>query len=158
MPEAKMKARDAISGSLARCYVTVENIRYHMLDMIDFEAKYTPKIVEVPILGQVSKGHKPAGASGTFTGTIHYNTSTFRKIMYQYKINGYMPYFDIQVTNEDPTSTIGSQTTILKDCLLDEQIVAKFDTNADYLSETISGTFDDWELPTEFDLLEGVTN
>jgi len=64
--------------------------------------------------------------------------------------------FDIQVTNEDPTSSVGRQTIIHKDCNLDSGILAKFDADAEYLDEEISGTFEDWEMPEEFSLLDGM--
>lgn len=40
-------------------------------------------------------------------------------------------YFDIQITNEDPTNGVGRQTVILKDCNLDGGILAKFDADAE---------------------------
>ncbi len=41
----------------------------------------------------------------------------------------------MQITNDDPTSGVGRQTIILKDCNLDGGTLAKFDANADYLEE-----------------------
>ena len=67
-----------------------------------------------------------------------------------------MLYFDIQVTNEDPTSAVGRQTIILKNCLFEGGILAKFDADSEYLDEDLSGTFDDWEMPEKFSLLEGM--
>jgi len=56
-------------------------------------------------------------------------------------------YFDIQVTNEDATSSVGRQTVILKDCNLDGGILTKFDADAEYLNENIDFTFEDFENP-----------
>ena len=113
-------------------------------------------IVEVPILGRVSKGHKAVGGNGEWSGTAHFNQSKLRELLLQYKRQGEMLYFDIQVTNEDPTSRIGRQTVILKDCLMEGGILAKFDADAEYLDEEISGTFEDWDMPEKFTDLEGI--
>ena len=111
---------------------------------------------EIPILGQVGKGHKPTYGSGEWSGTAHYNQSVLRDVMLRYKNRGQMLYFDIQVTNEDPTSAVGRQTIILKNCLFEGGILAKFDADSEYLDEDLSGTFDDWEMPEKFSLLEGM--
>lgn len=59
-------------------------------------------------------------------------------------------YFDIQVTNEDPTSSIGAQTVLLKDCNLDSVVLASFDVDADVLEEDVDFTFSDADLLEKF--------
>lgn len=151
-----MHAKDAISGSLAECFVTIEGNRYNFMQLISFEAEIEKTKTEVPILGKTGKGNKATGWTGTFSGTAHYNQSIMRKLLLRYKNTGEDIYFDIQVTNEDPTSTVGRQTVILKDCNLDGGILAKFDADADYLDEDIEGTFEDFEIPETFAMLSGM--
>ena len=62
--------------------------------------------------------------------------------MYRYKSTGEDVYFDIQVTNDDPTSSAGRQTVILKDCNIDGGVLARFDADDDYLDEELSFTFE----------------
>ena len=50
-----MNAKDAVSGSLGECYVTLEGKRYNLMTAIKFEASYEKTKTEVPILGKVSK-------------------------------------------------------------------------------------------------------
>ena len=78
-----------------------------------------------------------------------------RKLLLLYKETGEDIYFDIQITNEDKTSGAGRQTVILKDCNIDGGILAKFDADADYLDEDFDFTFEDFEMPEEFDDLDG---
>ncbi len=151
-----MNAKDAIYGSLAECFVTIDGNRYNFMQAINLEATMEKTKVEVPILGKTGKGNKAAGWKGTGSATFHYNTSIFRELLYRYKENGEDIYFDIQVTNEDPTSSVGSQTVILKDCNLDGGILAKFDADSDYLNEDASFTFEDWEMPEKFTMIEGM--
>jgi hypothetical protein len=76
--------------------------------------------------------------------------------MIRYAKTGEDFYFDIQVTNEDPTSSVGRQTVILKDCNLDSAIMAQFDADSTYLTETLDFTFESVEMSEEFSLLAGM--
>lgn len=156
MGKITMNARDAISAPLAECYVTIEGNRYNFMQAIDLEATFEKNKTEVPILGKTAKGNKASGWSGSGSATFHYNTSLFRKLFLRYKETGEDVYFDIQVTNEDPTSTIGRQTVILKDCNMDGGTLAKFDADGEYLDESMDFTFEDFEMPEEFSMLNGM--
>jgi len=151
-----MHAKDAISASLAECFITIDGNRYNFMQAIDLEATFEKQKTEVPILGKTGRGNKSTGWRGTGTATFHYNTSIFRELLYRYKNTGEDIYFDIQVTNEDPTSSVGRQTVILKDCNIDGGILAKFDADADYLDETLDFTFEDFEIPEKFNMLPGM--
>lgn len=151
-----MNAKDAISASLAECFVTIEGQRYNFMQCINLEANFEKNKTEVPILGKTGKGNKTTGWSGSGSATFHYNTSIFRELMLRYKNTGEDVYFDIQVTNEDPTSKVGRQTIILKDCNIDGGILTKFDADADYLDEDMDFTFEDFEIPEKFALLNGM--
>lgn len=151
-----MNANDAVYGSLAECYVTLDGNRYNLMQLYEFESAYEVNIVEVPILGRVTKGQKPAGGKGTWSGTAHYNQSIFRKWILKYKNTGELVPFDIQVTNEDPSSSAGRQTIVLRGCLLDKVMLAKYSAGDEILDEEVSGTFDDWDMPESFSLLNGM--
>lgn len=151
-----MNAKDSVSASLAECFVTIDGNRYNFMQAINLEAKFEKTKTEVPILGKTGKGNKSTGWKGTGNATFHYNTSIFRELLYRYKNTGEDIYFDIQVTNEDPTSSVGRQTVILKGCNLDGGVLTKFDADADYLDEDIDFTFEDFEMPEKFTLLAGM--
>ena len=126
------------------------------MQAINLEAEMKKTKQEVPILGKTGKGNKATGWSGVGKATFHYNSSVFRELLYKFKEKGEDMYFDIQVTNEDPTSDVGRQTVILKDCNLDGGIIAKFDATAKFLDEEYSFTFEDWEMPEKFTVLTGM--
>ena len=151
-----MNAGDTIAGSLAECYVTIEGNRYNFMQAINLEASIEKVKTEVPILGKTGKGNKAAGWKGTGSATFHYNTSIFRQLLKRYKDTGEDVYFDIQVSNEDPTSRVGRQTVILKDCNIDGGVLTKFDANAEYLEEEMDFTFEDFEIPEKFAPLAGM--
>ena len=151
-----MHARDSISGKMASCFVTIGDKRYNFMQAINLEANFEKNKTEVPILGKTGTGNKSTGWSGTGSATFHYNTSIFRELMAKFKDTGADVYFDIQVTNEDPTSTVGKQTVILKDCNIDGGILAKFDADADYLDEDMDFTFEDFSIKDKFGNLTGM--
>lgn len=151
-----MNAWDAVSASKAECFVTIEGNRYNFMQAINLEAKIEKTKTEVPILGRSMKGNKTVGLKGTGSATFHFNTSIFRKILYDFQKSGKDIYFDIQVTNEDPASNVGRQTVILKDCNLDGGTIAKFDADAEYLEDEFDFTFESWEMPEIFGSLEGM--
>lgn len=151
-----MNAKDAVSATLAECYVTIEGNRYLFMQAINLEANFEKNKSELPILGKTGKGNRSTGWKGSGSAEFYYNTPIFRQLLYRYKETGEDVYFDIQVTNEDPTSSVGRQTVILKDCNMDGGVLAKFDADGEYLTEEFDFTFDDFEIPEEFDLLTGM--
>ena len=48
---AIMNGKDAISGSLGKCFVTIGNNRYNFMQAISLEASMEKTKTEVPILG-----------------------------------------------------------------------------------------------------------
>ena len=156
MNNTVMEAKDAVYGSLAECFVTINDDRYNFMSLTEFESKWEVNITDVPILGKVGMGHKAAGGKGTWSGTAHYNQSIFRKMADAYQKTGVMPYFEIQVTNEDPTSAVGRQTVIHHGCLCDTFTLAKFQAGEELLEEDVSGTFESWDMPETFSLLTGM--
>ncbi len=156
MKNRTMESKEAISASLAECFVTIEGNRYNFMQAINLEASMEKTKTKIPILGKTGKGNKATGWEGSGSATFYCNTSIFREILYRFKETGEDVYFDIQVTNEDPTSSVGRQTVVLKNCNMDGGLLAKFDADAEYLEEDMDFTFDDWEMPEEFKLLPGM--
>ena len=151
-----MNAGDAVSASLAECYVTIEGNRYNFMQAINLEASIEKKKMQVPVLGRVGRGNKGVSWSGSGKATFHYNSSIFRELLYRFKESGEDMYFDIQITNEDPVSSVGRQTVILKDCNIDGGVLTKFDADAEYLEESLDFTFEDFEMPETFTPLAGM--
>ncbi len=155
MPKVTMKSGDTISASLAECFATIDGRRYNFMQAINLEAKFEKQKVEVPLLGKTGKGNKSVGWKGTGSSKFHYNTSIFREMMLRYKETGEDVYFDIQITNEDPTSSVGRQTIMLYGCNINGGILAKFDADANYLDEDMDFTFEDFDMPEKFKELLG---
>jgi hypothetical protein len=126
------------------------------MQAINLEANFEKTKTEVPVLGKTGTGNKSTGWKGSGSATFHYNTSIFREMLLNYKDTGKDVYFEIQVTNEDPTSSAGRQTIVFMDCNIDGGILAKFDADGEYLDEEFDFTFEDFKMPESFTLLAGM--
>lgn len=150
-----LKAGDVISGQEATATMLVHNADgtttvENMFWAKSLEATAEIKKTEVYTLGKRGAQNKPNGWSGSGNMTIYYVTSLFRRMMLSYIKTGVPVYFDLTVTNNDPGSSISSQTTVLKNCCLDSVIIAKFDVESEVLDESVDFTFDGVDMSTEF--------
>jgi len=151
-----MKGKDTIAAKLAECFITISGNRYNFMQMIDFEGTVEKKKSAIPILGRIMEGNKAVGMSGKFSATAHYNQSILRQLLVDYKNTGTDVYFEIQITNDDPTSAAGRQTIVFVDCNMDGGALAKFDADGEYIDEKIEGTFEDFNMPETFTSLDGM--
>lgn len=145
-----LKAGDTISGQEARAYITIEGRNEELFYAKKLESKVEKQKTEIKTLGKRGVQNKAAGWKGTGTLTIYYATSLFRELMLKYMKEGVDTYFDITVTNEDPTSNIGRQTIVLKGCNLDEVSMGAFDVDTEVLEEDMAFTFEDVDILDEF--------
>lgn len=145
-----MKAEDAISGKEGTLYATIDGNVMAVAECKNISAKITKNKTEFKSLGYRGTQHKATGWTGTGTLVIHYASSRWAKMVIDYAKTGKDTYFKLRLTNEDPTSNIGKQVVTLIDCNLDEAEIAKLDTEAEFLDESMNFTFSDVEMPEEF--------
>lgn len=145
--------KDTVSGAEGIAFATINGNIEELAYLKKVEFKVEKNKEEVKTLGRRGTGSKTRGWKGTGSMTIYYMTSIFRNLMSDYNRTGKDVYFDIQVTNEDPASETGKQTTVLKNCNIDGVIIAKLDIDATAMDEEISFTFDDFEILDSFNSL-----
>lgn len=145
-----LHAKDTISGQEARAYSTINNRVEDMFYAKKVEAKAKKTKKSIKTLGKRGNQNKATGWEGTGTMTIYYVTSAYRKMMLEYIKTGKDTYFDLQIVNEDPTSSIGKQTIVLRGVNLDEVTMAAIDVDSEVLEEEISFTYEDVDILDEF--------
>ena len=148
---AYLRAKDTINGALGTCFAIIDGSRYEIMQAKNVEAKVEKTKSEIPILGLTSKQHKAGGWNGTGTMEVYYISSLFRQVMLEYMKNGVDTYFELLITNEDPTSETGKQTVLLKGVNINSMVLTKLDIEKDSLDETMMFTFNDAELLDVFD-------
>lgn len=147
---------DAISGKQARAYITINGQREELFYAKSLEATLEKNKVDVPVLGRTNTPQRSSGWSGSGTLTIYYVTSVFRRLMIEYAKTGRDFWFDLQVVNEDPQSSAGKQTIVLRNCNLDSIVITQFDaTSDDMLEEELPFTFSDVDMLDQFNTITG---
>lgn len=147
---AFLQARDTISGQEGRAYAIINGQNEEMFYVKSLEATVEKEKAEVKTLGRRGTQHKATGWSGSGTMTIYYVTSKFRQLMADYIQHGIDSYFDIMVTNEDPSSSIGKQTVVLQNVNLNSVVMAALNTESEALEEEIEFTFEGINLSEQF--------
>lgn len=145
-----LKAGDVISGREGTAYMTIDGRNVPMFFLKTIEATVELVKTEVPVLGKRMNQQKVTGANGTGSMTIHKVTSEFMMIGINYLKTGIIPNVTVKVTNDDPNSTIGRQTVLLKDVILDSVVIAKLDVEAETLDEDVDFTFSDADPLEQF--------
>lgn len=150
-----LKAGDAISGQEVVATIVVKNLDGKKVKETMFYAKNLEATVKVDktdfrAIGKRGAQTKPTGWTGEGSMNIYYITSLFRRMMLQYIKTGVPVYFNLTITNDDPGSAAGSQTTVLKNCTLNSVVFAKFDADAEILEESVDFTFDDVDIIDTF--------
>ncbi|HBD0708866.1 phage tail tube protein [Enterococcus faecalis] len=141
-----LNAGDVISGREGTAFMTIDGRNVPMFFLKNIEATVELVKTEVPVLGKRMNQQKVTGANGTGSMTIHKVTSEFAQIGINYLKSGKIPMITIKVTNEDPASTIGRQSTLLKDVIFDSVVIAKLDIESETLDEDVDFTFADADL------------
>ena len=85
--------------------------------------------------------------------TVYYVSSLFREVMVDYMKNGVDTYFELMLTNEDPTGDTGRQTVLLKDVNIEEMLIGKIDVSEAAMEEEMKFTFGGAELLDTFDAM-----
>lgn len=144
------RAGDAISGQEGRAYATIGGNIEEMFYAKNIEATAEKKKAALKVLGKRGEQNKATGWAGTGSMTLYYATSLFRKMMLEYIKTGKDTYFDLTVINDDPSSTLGKQTVVLRNVNLDSVVMAKVDVDSEHLEEDVDFTFDDVDILDEF--------
>lgn len=157
MINKKMNQRYAASKKQATCFVTLNGNRYEMFFARNFEGKLNIKTKEVPALGMVMNGRKAVGAEGKFKLTIYRVTDIFSKVALDYLDTGILPEFEIQVTEEDPSTPMGRSTKIYSDCMIDGDLILSIaDDGEDFIEQTIEGYYGSVKMPETYTDPEGM--
>jgi len=145
-----LKAGDVISGQEGSAFMTINGSNKEMFYLKTIEAKVEKEKADIKTLGKRMTQSKTTGASGSGSMTIYAVTSEFAQMAVDFMKKGLDPYFTIKVTNEDPNSSIGRQTVLLKNVNLDSIPIANLDVDSEALEQDVDFTFDDVDLLVKF--------
>lgn len=143
-------AQDAINGKEGCAVVQNEgkNSVLFGLKKINTDAEFQES--DFKVVGTRLVQTKTSGVKMSGTATIYYGTPVFLDMLVQYLKTGKVPVFVIQITNDDPATTVGQQTVVLYGVKLSKVPIAILDADSDELEEEISFTFTNIEVLNAF--------
>lgn len=145
-----LSEKNIINGREGTVFGTINGNVEEMAYVKKIELTAEVKKTDIPVLGKRTVSQKPSSIKYTGKMTIYYMTPIFRNIIIDYQNSGKMTYFDIMITNADPSSATGAQVMIAKNCCLDGLVMSKLDIESEQLDEEVSFTYDRMENPTKF--------
>ena len=147
-------AKDALNGKQGKAFITLHKDtgdEIHELfsaKKINMKVDYTK--TDFKVIGTTTIQKKTTGASKTGAMTIYQGTPLFIEMAREYESKGKVLYFDLQVTNEDPSTSIGKQTIAYYDCSLDSTPLSILDADADFLEAEVGVSYRAFEVLSTF--------
>ena len=145
-----IRVQDVLNGAAGEAFLQLGTRRRPFMELVNIEATVEKNKTEVPILGRMNKGNKTTGATCSGSATIHKMTSDFASYMFDFITTSEDIYFDITVTNNDLTSSLGVQRIILKNCNMDSAVIASLNADDQVLDEDFDFTFEGFEIQSRF--------
>lgn len=115
---AYLLAKDTLNGAEGSVVVTIDGRNYVVAGMRNITTNAEIQSNDMRVIGTRTIQDKPNGAKLTGTGNIYYGTNLWTDMVLKYINTGVMDEFDIQITNQDPTTSVGSQTMAYYGCHL----------------------------------------
>ena len=135
-------ARDTINGAEGKVFVTRDGQNIEVAGMRNITINAEIQSNDMRVIGTRKVQNKTNGVKLTGTGNIYYGSNLWTDMVLEYINTGVMPQFDIQVTNNDPTTTVGQQVMAVYGCTLtgtvplailnDEEAMLNYDFNFSY--------------------------
>ena len=135
-------AKDTVNGAEGTIVITVDGKNYEVACMKNIKTTASIQSQDMRVIGTRKIQQKPNGAKLTGTGNIYYGSKIFTDMVLEYINTGKMTQFDIQITNSDPTVSVGEQAMAYYGCTLtgdipisildDQEAMLNYDFNFSY--------------------------
>ena len=119
---AYLLAKDTVNGAEGRVVVTRNGRNYVIAGMRNIRPVGNIQSEKMRVVGTRKIQDKSNGVELIGTGNIYYGFDMFRDMVLNYINTGVLEEFDIQTTNNDPATSIGSQTIAYYGCHLTGEI------------------------------------
>lgn len=142
--------KDALNGKSGSAVMTVDGENHELFQMKKFQSDAEFQESDFKVVGTTLVQKKTTGVTLTGTMTIYYGSPYFIKLLQDYLKTGKLPYFTLQITNDDPGTTVGKQIVALYNCKLSKVPVAMLDADSDWLEEEVSFSYTGLEVLNYF--------
>ena len=138
--------RDALNGKSGSAFMTISGQNIEMFNMKKFQSDAEFQESDFKVVGTTLVQKKTTGVTLTGSMTIYYGTPHFLRLLQEYLKTGKLPYFTLQITNDDPSTSVGTQTVVLYNVKLQKLPVAMLDADSDWLEEEVSFSYTNIEV------------
>ena len=150
MAQTVLNIKDTIHGGQGLVQIELNGNLETLFQVKNVEAFIEKNKESLKIAGSHWEHSKLDTIKGTGSCTMYYMTSTFVELAQKLAKTGQDFEFDMIITNEDDQSSVGKQTTVLRNCNMDKILVAKFDIDSVALEEDFDFTFTDMDVIDKF--------
>ena len=142
--------RDALNGKSGKAFITRDGKNYEVFGLKKFNSDAEFQEADFKVVGTTLVQKKTTGVVLTGTATIYYGTPMFLQQLQTYLKTGRLPYFTFQITNDDPSTSVGVQTVALYNVKLSKVPVAMLDADSEWLEQEISFSYTNLEVLNAF--------
>lgn len=149
-------ARDTVNGAEGTVYATRNGKNVEIVGLKNIQTTTSLQSAKMRSIGTRTIQDKPNGAELIGKGNVYYGSNgsnMFRDMVLNYIQNGVTEYFDIQINNSDPSTSVGSQIAAYYGCHLtgdiplsilnDEEAMLNYDFNFAYTRVAMTQKFTD---------------
>ena len=142
--------RDAINGKEGRAFCTINGRQVEMFGLKKIQVDSSFNESDFTVVGTRLIQKKTNGITLSGSMDIYYGTEDFADLVQDYIKTGKLPYFTIQITNNDPATSVGVRTVILYNVKLQSCPISMLDADSDTLTESVAFSFTSFEKISKF--------
>ena len=132
--------RDALNGKSGSGFITINGENHQMFGMKKFQEE------DFKVVGTTLVQTKTTGVKLSGTMTLYYGSPYFLQLLNEYLKTGKLPYFTMQIENDDPSTSVGTQTVVYYNVKLNKLPISKLDAETSALDMEVGFTFTNVEV------------
>ncbi len=138
--------RDALNGKSGSGFITINGENHQMFGMKKFQSDAEFQEEDFKVVGTNLVQTKTTGVKLSGTMTLYYGSPYFLQLLNDYLKTGKLPYFTMQIENDDPSTSVGTQTVVYYNVKLNKLPISKLDAKTSSLDMEVGFTFTNVEV------------
>jgi len=144
--------KDALNGKQGKAIATINGQNQELFGAKKIQTDAEFQESDFKVIGTTLVQKKTTGVNLTGTMTIYYGTPIFIRMVQEYIKTGKMTFFNLQIENDDPSTSVGKQTVVYYNCKLNKVPLSILDSDSDFLEEEVGFSY------TNIEVLDWFTN
>lgn len=142
--------RDALNGKEGRGFMTIDGRNVELFNLKNFNTTANFQEADFKVVGTRLVQKKTTGVELTGSMTIYYGSPEFIQLVQNYIKTGQLPYFTLQITNDDPSTSVGTQTVAFYNVKLQQVPIAILDADVEFLTADVTFSYTSFEILEAF--------